>query len=208
MKLILFWFCLKKKILPNSEEEVDYSVKLKIQEEHMASVKDKKVVVLIEDIYEEMEAWYPIFRLREEGAEVLIAGPKANHIYKSKMGYPCKSTVAFGDVNVEEISAVICPGGYAPDKIRRHQAALDIVRGVFERGGIVAHICHAGWVPISAGILRGRRTTSYFAIRDDLMNAGAHWVDDEVVVDGNLISSRTPEDLPAFMKAVLKALSI
>ena len=114
---------------------------------------------------------------------------------------------AAADLSAEDFDGVIIPGGYAPDRMRRHKAMLDLVRGIFRRGGVVAMICHAGWVPISAGIVEGKTVTSVSAIRDDLLNAGAEWVNQEVVVDGNLISSRGPDDLPAFCRAIIAALA-
>jgi protease I len=126
--------------------------------------------------------------------------------YESKHGYPARVDVAVDEVSPEDFDAVIIPGGYAPDLMRRHEPLLDFVRDVFEGGGIVAFICHAGWVPISAGLVEGRTVTSFFAIKDDLINAGADWVDEEVVQDGNLISSRTPADLPAFCRTIIAGL--
>jgi len=167
----------------------------------------KKVAVLAEDYYENLELWYPVMRLREAGAHVTIVGPKAGETYKSKEGYPARADVSMDDVKASEFDAVIVPGGYAPDKMRRYPAMLRLVKDTFDQGKIVASICHAAWVPISAGILRGRTMTCVSAVRDDVINAGANYVDKEVVVDGNLISSRTPSDLPAFCREIIKALS-
>jgi protease I len=157
-------------------------------------------------MYEDLELWYPLIRMKEAGADVEVVGMPGVDAYESKHGYPASVDVAVDDVSPDDFDAVIVPGGYAPDRIRRHRRMLDFVRGVFERGGVVAFICHAGWVPISAGIVEGKRVTSFFAIKDDLINAGAHWVDDEVVQDGNLISSRTPADLPAFCRTIIASL--
>lgn len=170
------------------------------------SLNGKRIVVLAEDMYEDLELWYPYYRLLEEGAEVTLVGPEAK-TYESKYGYPAKAERAAAEVRVEDVDAVVVPGGFAPDRLRRYPAVLDLVRGVFEKGGVVAMICHAAWVPISAGILKGKRATCVSAIKDDLINAGATYVDEAVVVDGNLISSRTPADLPAFMPAVIAALA-
>ncbi len=167
----------------------------------------KKVAVLAEDYYENLELWYPVLRLREAGAQVTIVGPKAGESYKSKEGFPAKADASMEDVRASEFDAVIVPGGYAPDKMRRYPAMLRLVKEAFDQGKVVASICHAGWVPISAGIVRGKTMTCVSAIKDDLINAGAHYVDKEVVVDGNLISSRTPPDLPAFCREIVKALS-
>ncbi len=170
------------------------------------SLNGKRIVVLAEDMYEDPELWYPYYRLLEEGAEVILVGPEAK-TYESKHGYPAKADKAAADVRVEDVDAVVVPGGFAPDRLRRYPAVLDLVRGVSERGGVVAMICHAAWVPISAGIVKGKRATCVSAIKDDLINAGATYVDEAVVVDGNLISSRTPADLPAFMPAIIAALA-
>ncbi|MDW8027571.1 MAG: type 1 glutamine amidotransferase domain-containing protein [Armatimonadota bacterium] len=166
-----------------------------------------KVAVLVEDLYENLELWYPVLRLREEGAEVVIVGPRAGETYKSKEGYPAKSDKSADELSAEEIDAVIVPGGYAPDRMRRHQSMVKLVREAFEKGKIVAAICHGGWMLAEADILKGRTVTSFFAIKTDLKNAGANWVDEEVVRDGNIITSRVPSDLPAFMRAIVEALT-
>jgi protease I len=167
----------------------------------------RRVAVLAEDHYENLELWYPVMRLREAGAQVTIVGPKAAEIYKSKEGYPAKADVSMDDVRASEFDAVIVPGGFAPDRMRRYPAMLRLVRETFDQGKVVASICHAAWVPISAGIVKGKTMTCVSAVKDDVINAGAHYVDQEVVVDGNLISSRTPQDLPAFCREIIKALS-
>lgn len=169
-------------------------------------LKGKKVVIFVEDLVEEVELLYPKYRLIEEGAEVKIAGPEVK-IFKGKNGYPIKSDVKFEEIQVDDFDALVIPGGYAPDRIRRNKIAVELTRKFFESGKVVAFICHAGWVPISAGILKNRKVTGFFSIKDDLVNAGAIYVDSEVVVDGNLISSRAPDDLPAFCKAIISALS-
>jgi protease I len=170
------------------------------------SAAGKRVAVLCEQQYQEMELWYPVYRLREAGARVTVVAPKADTEYKSKLGYPAKSEAAAESVSAADFDAVIVPGGFAPDYMRRHKAMVRLVKEAAEAGKPVAAICHGGWMLCSAGVLRGRRATSFFAIADDLRNAGAEWVDAEVVTDGPLITSRTPEDLPAFMRAVLKGL--
>lgn len=167
----------------------------------------KRIAMLAEDNYEDPELWYPLLRMREAGAEVSVIGMPGVEVYRSKHGYPIRVDVSIDDVSAQDFDAVIVPGGYAPDRIRRHEPILALVREVFRRGGLVAMICHAGWVPISAGIVEGKTVTSVSAIRDDLQNAGANWVDQEVVQDGNLISSRYPDDLPAFCRAIIAALS-
>jgi protease I len=144
--------------------------------------------------------------MQEAGAEVTVVGMPGVEAYHSKHGYPVKVDVAANAVSADDFDAIIVPGGYAPDRMRRHPPMLDLVRGIFERGGTVAMICHAGWVPISAGIVKGKRVTSVSAIKDDLINAGVQWVDQEVVQDGNLISSRGVSDLPAFCRTIIAAL--
>ncbi len=168
-------------------------------------LKGKKVAVLAEEIYQEMELWVPYYRLKEEGADVKIVAPEKK-TYNSKLGYPVNADVAAADVSAKDFDGVVIPGGYAPDMLRRYPAILSLVRDCFNQGKPVAAICHAGWVPASAGILKGKKATCFFAIKDDLINAGAKYVDEEVVVDGNLITSRTPADLPAFCRELVKAL--
>jgi len=170
------------------------------------SLKGKRIAVLVENLYQEMELWVPVYRFREEGAEVVLVGPKAGEVYKSKNGYPARSDLASADARAEDFDAVIIPGGYAPDLMRRDPAMVDFVRAMDRQGKVVAAICHAGWMLVSADVLRGRRATSVRAIRDDMRNAGCEWVDEPVVVDGNLVTSRTPDDLPAYMKAILAKL--
>lgn len=169
------------------------------------SLKGKKVAVLAEEMYQEMELWVPYYRLKEEGADVRLVAPEKK-TYKSKLGYPVTADVAASEVSAKDFDGVVIPGGYAPDLMRRNKAMLDLVKGCFEQGKPVAAICHAGWVPISAGILKGKTATCFFAIKDDMINAGARYVDQEVVVDGNLITSRKPDDLPAFCRELVKAL--
>jgi protease I len=165
-----------------------------------------KAAVLIDDIYEDNEFWYPYFRLKEEGAAVVAVGHEYDVEYKSKHGYPKRAEMSIHDACGKEWDAVIVPGGYAPDKLRRYPEALKIVKDTFDRGGVVASICHGPWVLISAGILKGKKLTCVSAIKDDVVNAGALFEDREAVVDGNLITSRTPSDLPAFMKEVISSL--
>ncbi len=169
------------------------------------SLEGKRVVVLVEDEYEDQELWYPYYRLLEAGAQVTLVGPKAES-YSSKHGYPAKAERAATEVNAGDYDGIVIPGGYAPDKLRRYQAVLDLVKGIFDKGGVVAFICHAGWVPISAGIVSGKRTTGVSAIKDDLVNAGATFIDEAAVVDGGLVSSRSPADLPQFLPAIIEAL--
>jgi protease I len=163
------------------------------------------VAVLIETLYQDMEVWYPYLRLKEEG-HVAIAAGCGEKSYVGKYGYPIQVDAQVKDLDPDDLHGVVIPGGWAPDKLRLHRPVLDLVRTMMERDRVVAAICHAGWVLASAGVCRGRELTSYVAIKDDLVNAGARWVDRDVVRDGNLITSRTPADLPAFMRATLAAL--
>jgi protease I len=165
----------------------------------------RKVLILAEDLYEELELWYPAFRLQEEGAEVILAGTGRKD-YKGKHGYPVHVEAEAADLVAEDFDAVIIPGGYAPDHLRRFEPVLAVVRDAFHNGSVVAAICHGAWVPISAGIVKGKRATCYESVKDDLVNAGAHYVDLEVVRDGNLITSRRPSDLPAFCKEIIATL--
>lgn len=167
----------------------------------------KKVALLIEDHYQEMEVWYPFFRLKEAGFEVVTIAPLEKRIYKSKLGYPIAADKTISQVKSKDFQGVIIPGGWAPDKLRISKKILDFIREMNQAQKTVASICHAGWVLASADIVRGRTVTSYITIKDDVVNAGARYIDKEVVQDGNLITSRKPDDLPAFMKAVLKHLN-
>jgi protease I len=172
----------------------------------MTLLSNKRILILVENLYEDLELWYPKLRLLEEGATVQVAGPEKKE-YRGKNGYPCMPDITIHDVEMRHFDAVIIPGGFAPDKLRRIPRVLDIVRIFHERNKVIAFICHAGWVPISAKILRGKKVTGVSAIKDDLENAGATYLDHAVVVDGNLITSRTPADLPDFCRAIIRALS-
>ncbi len=165
----------------------------------------KKIAVLVEDNYQVLEVWYPYLRLREEGMETFLVGTGKKE-YKSKEGYPAQEELSIKKVKADDFDAVVIPGGYAPDILRRHKEVNEFVRAINEQGKVVASICHGGWVLVSAGILKGRRATSFSAIKDDLINAGAEFLDKEVVVDGNLITSRNPYDLPAFCAEIIKRL--
>jgi protease I len=169
------------------------------------SLKGKRIAILAEDMYEDLELWYPYYRLTEEGAEVKIIGPEAKE-YQSKHGYPVQADLSAGKVKANDFDGVVVPGGFAPDRLRRYPEILDIVREIFEKGGVVASICHGPWVLISANIMKGKKTTAVISLKDDLINAGAIYLDKEVVVDNNLITSRTPQDLPVFLPAIITAL--
>ena len=166
----------------------------------------KRVLIFAASYYEELELWYPKVRLEEEGATTVVGGV-GEKVYHGKRGsYPVTVDAHVDELEAGTFHGLVIPGGYAPDILRRHAKVLSLTRDIFQAGKPVGFICHAGWVPISAGIVRGRRGTSVGAIRDDLVNAGMRWEDAPVVVDGNLISSRTPADLGHFMRAFLKAL--
>ncbi|HEV8334956.1 MAG TPA: type 1 glutamine amidotransferase domain-containing protein [Candidatus Polarisedimenticolia bacterium] len=164
-----------------------------------------KVALLVENDYQDMEVWVPLYRLREEGYETVTVGPSAIE-YKSKHGYPLKAQAAASEVRSDDFLGVVIPGGWAPDRLRQDRGVLRLVKDLFEKKRVVASICHGGWVLASAGVVRGKRLTSYQAIRDDLIHAGAEFVDQEVVRDGHLITSRKPDDLPAFCREIIKAL--
>ena len=164
-----------------------------------------RACVLVEQQYQEMEVWYPIYRLREAGCKVTVVGPEAGQNYPSKLGYPCKSDKAAKDVSANDFDILIIPGGFAPDFLRRCEAVIKLTSTMAEQGKVVAAICHGPWVLCSTQALKGKRATCFFAIKDDVINAGASYSDAEVVRDGNLITSRKPDDLPAFLQAVLQA---
>jgi protease I len=169
-------------------------------------LEGKRIIVFAEDMYEDPELWYPYYRMIEAGAEVRIVGSGTASSYNSKHGYPAKVHASADEISANEVDAVIIPGGFAPDRLRRYPAVLNLVRDAFNQGKVVASICHGPWVMVSAGVLKGRKATSVLAIKDDVVNAGATWIDQEVVVDGNLITSRTPADLPAFCRTIIAVL--
>ncbi|MEO2090841.1 MAG: type 1 glutamine amidotransferase domain-containing protein [Gemmataceae bacterium] len=166
----------------------------------------KRIAVLVEQKYEELELWYPVYRFREAGATVTLVGPEGGKSYPSKLGYPATADAAAADVRADQFDAIVIPGGFCPDYIRRSHAMLKLVRDAHAQKKILAAICHGPWVLCSTDVLRGgRKATGFYAIMDDVVNAGATWVDAEVVVDGHVITSRKPDDLPAFAAAILKA---
>jgi len=161
------------------------------------------ILIFVHHDYEELELHYPQLRLIEAGYDVIVAGPEKNAVYKGKHGYSCKSNGAIASMDEASFAGVIIPGGFAPDKLRRDEKVLELVRSFHQSGKLVASICHGGWVPISAKIVSGFRYTSTPAIKDDLINAGATWVDEPVVVDRHQITSRRPDDLPYFCTEIL-----
>ena len=169
-------------------------------------LKGKHIAILAEDFYQDLELWYPLLRFREEGAAVVVVGSGSAKKHTGKFGYPVDVDKFAHEVQAEQFDGVIIPGGYAPDHMRRYPAMVSLVRNAAQKGKIVAAICHGGWMLASAEVIQGKTVTAFFAIKDDLVHAGANFVDLEVAVDGNLITSRKPEDLPAFCRAIIVAL--
>ena len=168
--------------------------------------KKIRVAILIEDLYQDLEVWYPLLRLKEEGFDVVTVEPNGRRDYRGKWGYPIEVDKSIDQVKPEDFDCVVIPGGWAPDNLRLSKKVLSFVRSLYNAGKIVASICHGGWVLASADICKGKTLTSYIAIQDDLVHAGAKFVDQEVVCDGNLITSRKPEDLPAFLREIITAI--
>ena len=171
--------------------------------EHEQPLAGRRAAVMVGPLFEDIEALYPLYRLREAGAVVGVIGSAEGSV-GGKKGHELEAEEAAADVSSADLDLLVIAGGYGPDKLRMDEGVLRLVRDLDEQGKPIAFICHAGWVPASAGIVEGRRVTSYTSIADDLRNAGAEWEDSEVVVDGNLISSRRPDDLPAFMRATIE----
>jgi protease I len=167
----------------------------------------KRVLMFVDDIYEDLELWYPKLRLIEAGAEVTIAGPKAGQKYAGKHSYPCVSDAAIAEMRESDFDGLVVPGGFMPDKLRRDPKVLQLTRDFAEAKKLVAAICHGGWIPISAGVYRGVRVTGSPGIKDDLVNAGAVWEDSPLVVDRNFVSSRKPDDLPEFCRGILQVMA-
>ena len=170
------------------------------------NLKGKKIAVLVADQYQELEVWYPLLRFREDDAETVAVGFEAGKTYHSKKGYPVVADISIADVRAEDFDAVVIPGGWAPDFLRQDERMVRFVRDMNAAGKVVAAICHAGWMLTSADIVRGKKATCYQAIKDDMIHAGAKYVDEEVAVDGNLITSRKPTDLPAFCREIAQKL--
>lgn len=165
-----------------------------------------KIAILLENQYQVLEVWYPYFRLREEGIESVLVGT-GQKSYSSKEGYPAEEQLSIQKANSDDFDGVIIPGGFAPDHMRRCPEMAAFVRKIHDQGKLAAAICHGPWMLVSADVLRGKKATSFFAIQDDIRNAGAEWVDETVVVDGNVITARNPGDLPAFMQACIRFLN-
>ncbi|MBI4354551.1 MAG: type 1 glutamine amidotransferase [Candidatus Omnitrophica bacterium] len=165
----------------------------------------KRIAILVEDLYQDQEVWYPYFRLLEADADVVIVGTNKPE-YRSKFGYPITANVTVDRVSANQFEGLIIPGGYAPDILRRYPKVIQLVKEMDGQGKVIGAICHGGWVLASADVLRGKTVTCFFAIKDDVINAGASYIDQDVVRDGHLVTSRKPEDLPAFMKTFMQAL--
>jgi protease I len=165
----------------------------------------KTILAFLDDVYEDLELWYPKLRLEEAGFTTRLAAPELR-AYSGKHGYPATADLRIAEARSGDFAGLLIPGGFMPDKLRRDAKVLSLTREFFGQGKLVAFICHGGWIPISAKILRGRRATGSRGIKDDLENAGAVWIDEPVVVDGNLISSRTPKDLAPFAHAMVEFL--
>ncbi len=172
-----------------------------------APLQGKKIALMLDREYQELEVWYPYYRLSEEGAEVTRVAPLGGEVYPSKLGSPCPSDAAARDVRGADFDAVVVPGGWCPDYMRRDESMIAFIRQCAEGGIVLAAICHGGWMLCCTDVLKDRRATSFMAIRHDMINAGAEWIDAECVVDGNVITSRKPDDLPAFCSAIIHALS-
>jgi len=171
------------------------------------TLADKRFLMFVDDIYEDLELWYPKLRLAEAGGHVTVAGIEMEQVYEGKHGYPCQSDAAIRDMEAADFDGLVIPGGFMPDKLRRDPKVLELVREFTEADKLVAAICHGGWIPISAGVYRGVRVTGSRGIKDDLVNAGAIWEDKPVVVDRNFVSSRKPDDLPDFCQAIIKVMA-
>ena len=165
-----------------------------------------KILVLISAEFEDLEFWVPVMRLQEEGAEVVVAGGHANNTYVGKHGVPARSDISFEDVHPERFDAVLIPGGWAPDKLRRYSEVRRIVKDMNDSGKIIGMICHAGLVGISAGIVAGHFATGSEGIKDDLINAGALWKDESALRSGNLVWGRVVADIPAYCRVLVAAL--
>jgi protease I len=171
-------------------------------------LQGNKIAILVADRYEDVEFWYPYYRMKEAGASVATLGPSFGpEEVHGKYGHPAKIDKRTRDARAADFDAVIIPGGYAPDLLRRCKSTLRFVAETAGAGKVTAAICHAGWVLISARVIKGKRATSFFSIKDDMINAGVDWVDEDVVIDGNIITSRSPEDLPAFCRAIIESLA-
>lgn len=172
----------------------------------MKNLNKYKLLIFVEDAYEDLELWYPKLRMIEEGAEVVVAGKEKGKVYSGKHTYKCKSDEAIDNINESDFDGLIIPGGFAPDKLRRSDKVKELTKSFNDNEKLVAHICHGGWIPISANIMNGYKCTSSLGIKDDLLNAGAEWFDKSLVIDRNQVSSRAPDDLPDFVQGIIEVL--
>ena len=172
----------------------------------MSTLVGKLILTVVDDLYEDLELWYPKYRLIEAGAKVIVAAPEAHKKYLGKNGYPCISDAAINDMNASDFDGLVCPGGFMPDKLRRDEHVKQLIRDFNTQEKLIAAICHGGWMPISAGVYKGVRVTGSPGIKDDLINAGALWEDSPAVIDRHFVSSRKPDDLPDFLRAILQVL--
>lgn len=170
------------------------------------NLADAQIAVLAENMYQELELWYPLMRLREEGCNVVVVGPVAGQTYASKLGYPVHPDLAIADADPAAFDAIVIPGGFAPENMRRHKAMIEFVGKVHDQGALIAAVCHAGLVLASAGIARDRDLTCVALVKDDVIHAGGRYRDQAVVRDGNLITSRLPSDLHVFCKEIVEYL--
>jgi protease I len=166
----------------------------------------QRFLLLVGEIYEDLELWYPLLRLQEAGANTLVAGPESDTVYQGKNGYPCQSEASYHGLSADDFDGIIIPGGFMPDKLRRDPVIKELVHQFAGQGKLIAAICHGGWIPVSAGVYSGVRVTGSPGIRDDLINAGAEFLDEPVVVDRHYVSSRRPADLPDFMKGIFEVM--
>jgi len=166
-----------------------------------------KVLMLIEDLFDDKEALYPYYRMKEESYKVTTIGPVAGKEYQGKYGITLKADLSAKEVELNDVSALIIPGGYAPDKMRKNKDMVDVVRKIYQQGRVVAAICHGPWMLVEADAIKDKKVTGASSISTDLKNAGGSFVDCEVVISGNIITSRGPDDLPVFCKSIIGLIS-
>lgn len=167
----------------------------------------KRIAIMVDEMYQVIEVWFPYYRLKEEGLDVDFVAAEAKKEYHSREGYPCVSDIAAGDAKAADYDCLIVPGGFAPDFMRRSAAVIKFANDMVNADRVIAAICHGGWLLCSTKAYKGKKATCFMAIKDDIKNAGAEYIDQQCVVDGNLITSRKPDDLPAFCQAILRKLS-